>query len=186
MAESVHQARDTEPGTAAWREAVETLVEHTGPVVRLLLNAQVRIAELEQQLAAAIGTTYREAAHLLEATERDDDAVNLLYTQAAAHLRASEDSEPETPAGRAAREIQDLHDPAVIGYLIGIGALRLILHPRTWQEWQDWQRRLGCLIGEATYRGGTATAHGLWRGVPVVAVCHLDRLPKLTEGGEGR
>ena len=95
------------------------------------------------------------------------------------------DDEPDSPAAQAAREIQALHDPTVCGYIIGTGHLRLILHPTEWQQWQDWQKRLWCPVGQTTYRGGTATAHGKWGQVPVVAVCHLDRLPKATEPGDG-
>jgi hypothetical protein len=90
----------------------------------------------------------------------------------------------DSPASRAAREIQALHDAAVCGYVIGVDSPRLILHPGTWQQWVDWQRRLGVEVGQATHRGSVATAHGTWGPVPVVAVCHLDRLPKAS--GESR
>jgi hypothetical protein len=94
-------------------------------------------------------------------------------------------AEPESPAAWAARQIQDLHDAAVCGYVIGRGSLRLILHPRTWEEWASWQRRLAVEVGQTTYRGSVATAHGCWGSAPVTVTCHLDRLPKLTTlGGE--
>lgn len=92
---------------------------------------------------------------------------------------------PETPAQRATREIQALHDPAVIGYVTGLNTLTLTLRPYTWQEWQTWQKRLNCPIGQTTYRGGSATAHGMWGHIPVHVHCVLDRLPKATEPGDG-
>lgn len=95
------------------------------------------------------------------------------------------DTEPDSPAQRAAREIQDLHDPIVIGYVIGTNTLTLTLHPRTWQEWQAWQKRLGCPVGQTTYRGGSATAHGTWGHIPVHAHVVLDRLPQPTQPGDG-
>lgn len=88
-------------------------------------------------------------------------------------------------AQRAAREIQALHDPIVIGYVIGLNTLTLTLRPTTWQEWQAWQKRLGCPAGRTTYRGGSATAHGTWSHIPVHVHCVLDRLPQPTEPGDG-
>lgn len=95
------------------------------------------------------------------------------------------DDEPDSPAAKAARDIQALHDPAVIGYVIGLNTLTLTLRPTTWQQWQDWQKRLDCPIGQTTYRGGSATAHGMWGHIPVHVHCVLDRLPKTTEPGDG-
>lgn len=95
------------------------------------------------------------------------------------------DAEPETSAQRAARDIQALHDPVVIGYVIGFHSLHLTLHPTTWEQWQDWQQRLNCPVGLTTYRGGSATAHGTWDRVPVDVTCILGQLPKPVQPGDG-
>jgi septal ring factor EnvC (AmiA/AmiB activator) len=110
VAESIDQARRTEPNTVEWRVAVEVLIEETGQVVRRLLDAEARVAELETErhstnealseaaeairakdqriaelekaLVEATGKTYREAARLLENTGRDDDSVSLMDNMA--------------------------------------------------------------------------------------------------------
>lgn len=89
------------------------------------------------------------------------------------------DDEPPTAAQRAAHEIQDLHDPAVIGYSIGLGSLRLTLRPSTQEQWQSWQNQLAITPGSTTYKGGYADARGQWGDVPVRVTCHLDRVPPL-------
>lgn len=70
VAEFVDQARDTEPGSAGWRAAVEVLVEQTGTVIRRLMDAEARIAELEAELAKYVGHEPTLAEEALYAHEQ--------------------------------------------------------------------------------------------------------------------
>lgn len=83
-----------------------------------------------------------------------------------------------SPAARAAQEIQALHDPIVCGYLIGIGTLRIVLHPVEWQQWQEWTDRLGVKPATSILDGDRITAEGHWGDVPVTVTAHLDKLPQ--------
>ena len=141
--------------------------------------AQLTAAEDRIRVLEAERHTTNESLSTERAAELGDKGESAPGTvEDPAEPDGEDEPEPDSPARRAAREIQALHDPIVIGYVVCVNALRIVLRPNTWQEWQGWQRRLGAEPGGATYRGGTATAHGTWGDVPVTVSCHLDRVPK--------
>ncbi|BBB01020.1 hypothetical protein RVR_8252 [Actinacidiphila reveromycinica] len=148
--------------SAGWQFRCDTVTTHPHTGERVALG-WARIGRSEWTTCSETEDTWT-AGHWTETTD------------GGAPTKAMEDAEPDTPARRAARAIQALHDPAVIGYIIGPDSLSLRLHPTTWQQWTDWQKRLDCPIGLTTYRGGSATAHGWWDKVPVTVTAILDRL----------
>lgn len=166
------------------------------PVARKLLAENERLTARVAGLEAALRLRNTQRGDVAQLVERergfDEECVDIDDVEAALMLGADEpahaapcrwpsspdctcDESPEdTPAALAAREIQALDDPAVIGYTIGDDSLTLMLRPSSEAEWSAWQARLSCDIGSATYRGGHATAHGCWGAVDVHVVCVLD------------
>lgn len=172
-----------------WADAISTLEdiadysvpdyeEYPGELVRLrALALQLRALARRSNWDRVMQVLHNHSA--AESTARAEVAEKASASTAPTATpqpEADDEPEPETAGARAAKEIQALHDPSCIGYVIGVDRLQLILNPATPAEWATWQKRLALIASRTTYRGSVATGHGTWNGVPVTVLCHLDRI----------